>query len=167
MPFESQWARIPLAIRWSVSLFIAVVLIVLLVLFVTHNSSNGEATLSRAGLQHEARLDATILGQDQAPKSVHVRSAATARGAVVAGVRAEMRRRISSGNIDGPLTSVRCGESGHRGDRIAYHCLADAGNVNYPFLALATPTTHRAVFCKKDFPPVRSENIPVSRRCRL
>jgi hypothetical protein len=167
MPFESQWARIPLAIRWGVSLLIGVVLIVALVRFVTHNNGNGEAHLSRAGLASEAKQDAIVVGQDQAPKVVHIRSARSARSSLVAGVRADMNHRIYTNNVAGPLQWVRCGRSGADGAKIGYHCIAKADDINYPFLAVITPARHTAVFCKKDYPPVPSETIPVSRRCLL
>jgi hypothetical protein len=165
MPFESQWARIPLAVRWGVCLVVAVVLIALLVRFVSHHNGNALAHVSARNLRRESEQAQVLIGQDQAPQTVHV--GASAGAALVAGVRADMRHRISTANIDGPLQRVRCGRTGAGAGRIAYHCLAEAGHVSYPFLAVVTPRTHRAVFCKKDFPPAPSENIPVSARCRL
>jgi hypothetical protein len=167
MPFESQWARIPLAIRWGIALVIGLVLIVLLVRFVTHNNGNGEARLSRAGLASEAKQDAIVIGQDQAPTVVHVRSAASARSSLVAGVRADMNHRIDTNNVAGPLQWVRCGRSGAHGAEIGYHCIAKADDFRYRFLAVVMPSRHTATFCKRDYPPVPSENIPVSSRCRL
>ncbi len=167
MPFENQWSRIPLLGRWGISLLVTAVLVVALVAFVTHNGGAGEVAPSRAALAREAQQDTILIGQDQAPHTAHVSSAADVRAALVAGVRTEMRRRIGSGNVPGPLQWVRCGRSGGQGAESAYHCIAKAGEINYPFVAVASPRAHRVTFCKKDFPPVPSENIPVSRRCRL
>jgi hypothetical protein len=166
MPFESQWARIPLAVRWSISLLIAAVAIVALVLFVTHHNDNGLAHISAKAQEQESQQADVLIGSDQAPRTVDV-GAGSVQSGLTLGVRADMRHRIATGNVDGPLQSVRCGESGHRAGRQAFHCIAEAADVNYPFLAVATPSARIVVFCKKDFPPSPSENIPVSRRCRL
>jgi hypothetical protein len=96
-----------------------------------------------------------------------VSSAARAATSLEAGVRSDMRHRIRTGNVAGPLQKVACGPSGRRPGRLGFHCIAEAADVNYPFLAVVTPRTRRGVFCKKDFPPSPSENIPVSPRCRL
>jgi hypothetical protein len=167
MPFENQWARIPLSVRWGISALIGVAAIVALVLFVTHHNDNGLAHVSAKAQELESKQADVLIGQDQAPRTVALDSASGAQAALVAGVRADMRHRIATGNVDGPLQSVRCGESGHRAGALAFHCIAEAADVNYPFLAVATPSAHRAFFCKKDFPPSPTENIPVSRRCRL
>jgi hypothetical protein len=167
MPFESQWARIPLSVRWAVSLLLGAAVVVALVLFVTHNNNNGLAHVSAKAEKRETRQAEVIVGSDQAPRTVQLRSASDARAALVAGVRADMRHRISTGNVDGPLQKVACGQSGHRAGKLGFHCIAEAADVNYPFLAVATPSAHSAVYCKKDFPPSPSENIPVSARCRL
>jgi hypothetical protein len=167
MPFESQWARIPLSVRWALSLLLGAAVVVALVLFVTHNNNNSLAHVSAKAEKRETRQAEVIVGSDQAPQTVQLRSASDARAALVAGVRADMRHRISTGNVDGPLQKVACGQSGHRAGKLGFHCIAEAADVNYPFLAVATPSAHTAVYCKKDFPPSPSENIPVSARCRL
>jgi hypothetical protein len=166
MPFENQWARIPLSVRWGISALIGIAAIVALVLFVTHHNDNGLAHVSAKAQELESKQADVLIGHDQAPRTVLL-GAGSAQAALVHGLRADMRHRIATGNVDGPLQSVRCGRSGRRADRLAFHCIAEAADVNYPFLAVATPSAHRAVLCKKDFPPSPSENIPVSRRCRL
>jgi hypothetical protein len=167
MPFEPQWARIPLSARWAISLLVAIVLVVLLVRFVDRHSNNSLAHVSQKNLSAEAGQAKIVIGQDQAPVTVHVAAGASAQTALIAGVRRDMNRRITSATIDGPLTGVACGISGHHGALVGYHCLAEAAHVRYPFVAVLTPSAHRVVFCKKDFPPIPSENIPVSARCLL
>ena len=46
-----------------------------------------------------------------------------------------------------------------RGDR--------SGNVNYPFVGVFTEDQAALTYCKRDLPPIPSENIPVSARCTL
>ncbi len=167
VPFESQWSRIPLVARWAVCLVIGAVLIVLLVAFVSHNNGNGEASVSKAKLKQEYAQDTILLHQEQAPHSVRVDSAAAAQTALVAGVGRLMRRQVTSNILPGPVQRVRCWESARRGSRLGFHCSVKADDISYPFLAVYTPSAHQAVFCKKVYAPVASENIPVSSRCRL
>jgi hypothetical protein len=167
VPFESQWSRIPLMVRWGVCLVIAAVLIVLLVAFVSHNNGNGEASVSKAKLKQEYAQDTILLHQEQAPHSVRVHSAAAAQAALATGVGRLMRRQVTANILPGPVQRVRCWESARQGSRVGYHCSVKADDISYPFLAVYTPHAHRAVFCKKVYAPVASENVPVSSRCRL
>ena len=167
MPFESQWSRIPLALRWAVCLLIGAVLVVLLVAFVSQHNGNGEATVSKSKLKQEYAQDTILVHQEQAPHSLRVDSAAAARTTLVAGVGRLMRQQVNSNILPGPVQRVRCWENARHGSRVAFHCSAKADDISYPFLAVYTPSVHRAVFCKKVYAPVASENIPVSGRCQL
>ena len=162
-----RWANIPLLWRWGASLLVAAAAVVALIVFVDHNNNNRQSPVSPKRFAQESHQAAVVIGQDQAPHTTHVAHAATAQAALVAGIRHEMHHRIATGNVDGPLQSVRCGRSGSRAGRIAYHCIAKAEDEGYPFLAVVTASAHRAVYCKKDFPPQLGENIPVSSSCRL
>lgn len=167
MPFESQWSRIPLGLRWGICLVLGAAIVVALVRFVSHNNGNAQARVNAANLRHENHQAQAIVGADQAPRTVRLTAGASPRATLTRAVRRDMAHRIAIGNASAPLQKVACGRSGRRGGRIAYHCIAEAADVNYPFLAVLTPRAHRGAFCKRDFPPVPSENIPVSARCRL
>lgn len=167
MPFESPWSRIPLVWRWVVCLIVGAVLVLLLVAFVNHHNSNGEVTVSRAKLRQEAAQDTIIVQQEQAPHVVRVTSAAGAQTALVLQVRRLMQRQVTAALLPGPLQRVRCWEHARHGSLVGFHCSAQAADISYPFVAVYTPSAHRAVFCKKVYAPVASENIPVSPRCRL
>jgi hypothetical protein len=167
VPFESQWSRVPLVMRWVLCLFVAAALIVLLVAFVSHNNGNGEATISKSKLKQEYVQDTILMRQQQAPHAVTVSSSATARARLVTGLRRLMVRQVTANELPGPVQRVRCWENARRGALVGYHCSAEGDHINYPFLAVYTPSAHRAVFCKKVYAPVASENIPVSPRCRL
>jgi len=167
VPFESQWSRLPLAARWVLCLLVAAALIALLVAFVSHNNGNGEAIISRAKLEQESAQDTIIVRQQQAPHVLRVDSAAAAQARLVRGVTALMRRQVTQNVLPGPVQRVRCWENARRGARVGYHCSAEAAHISYPFVAVYTPSARHVVFCKKVYAPVASENIPVSRRCRL
>jgi hypothetical protein len=167
VPFESQWSRIPLALRWIVCLVVGIALVVLLVAFVSHNNGNGEATISKTKLKQELAQDTILVHQEQAPHTLHAGSPAAAQAQLVLGVGRLMRRQVTANILPGPVQRVRCWEHARHGAQVGYHCSAEADHISYPFLAVYTPSAHRAVFCKKVYAPVASENIPVSRRCRL
>jgi hypothetical protein len=167
VPFESQWSRIPLVARWAVCLLIGAVLIVLLIAFVSHNNGNGEASVSKTKLKQEYAQDTILVHQEQAPHSVRAGSPAAAQTALVAGVGRLMRRQVTANVLPGPVQRVHCWASARQGSRVGFHCSATADDISYPFLAIYTPSAHHAVFCKKVYAPVASEDIPVSRRCRL
>lgn len=169
MPFESPWARIPLGVRWAISLLVGVAIVVAIIVFVSHNDDNSLAHVSARNVARESHQAEVLVGHDQAPRTVPVSGSGlrATEAALVAGIRHEMQQRIARGNVDGPLSSVSCVPHGGGPHRVAYHCIAEADHVRYPFLAAATPARHTAVFCKKDYAPQQGENIPVSARCRL
>jgi hypothetical protein len=167
VPFESPWSRIPLAVRWAVCLLVGAVLIVLLVVYVSNHNGNGEAPISKAKLKQENAQDTILVQQQQAPHALRVDSTAAARTTLVAGVGRLMRQQVTDNTLPGPVQRVRCWESARQGSKVGFHCSAKADDISYPFLAVYTPSAHRAVFCKKVYAPVASENIPVSRRCQL
>jgi hypothetical protein len=167
VPFESHWSRIPLAARWALCLLGAAALIALLVVFVSHNNGNGEAIVPKAKLEQESAQDTIIVRQQQAPHTLRVGAGSAPRPRLVRGVGAVMRRQVSLNLLPGPVQRVRCWENARRGARVGYHCSAEADHISYPFVAVYTPSAHRVVFCKRVYAPVASEDIPVSRRCRL
>ena len=169
MNLHSAWLRIrpPLWLRWALSLLVAAAAAVVIVEFVDHHNGNALAHLNRAALQRAAREATVVVGQDQAPHTVRLAHGASASATLVSAVRADMRHRIATGNIGGPLQKVTCARSGASGGAQGFNCRAVAASVSYPFLAVATPRAGHAVYCKRDPPPAPSENIPVSRRCRL
>jgi hypothetical protein len=166
---KSLWLRVrpPLWARWSISLVIAVVAIGALVYFVSHHNGNSLAHISTAAEKQESRQAQIVVGQDQAPRTATIVSGATPQATLVAAVRQELRHRIAQGIIDGQLQSVACRRTGHKAGRLGFGCTARVGNVRYPFLAVANVSAHRILYCKRDPPPIPSESIPVSKRCRL
>ena len=165
MPFEPQWAKIPLRVRWAVSFLVAIALVVLLVRFVDANNSNALAHVSQKNLDTENRQAEIVVGQEQAPVTTAVPAGKPVTQTLRAAVRRDMNHQITDATIDGSLQRVSCVVHGGTLQRTGYHCVAEASDVNYFFLAVFTPKAHRAVFCEKIYPPIPSENVPVSARC--
>jgi hypothetical protein len=160
--------------QWALALGGAAVFIVALIVFVnredaTANQPAGVTTPAAIAEQNrEARI---VVGEDQAPHVMRLRGhgppagVGLAAGALRDAVVAYMRRQVASGAIAGPVMRSGCTPSGASGSRRAFHCVVEAGNVNYPFLGVVDLASRQVTYCKRDAPPVPSMNIPVSRRC--
>jgi hypothetical protein len=153
--------------RWAISIVIGVAVIAALVVFVENNNSNSEAKGSTKALEREYRYAQVVIGTEQAPHTVAVAHGQTAQAAFVTAVQTNMRHRIKTGNVSGQLQKVRCQSSGSRAGRVGFRCVAEAGNVNYPYVGVFTKTTRHVTYCQRDAPPIPTEHIPVSARCTL
>ncbi len=169
MALKEWWLRVrpPLWARWAFSLLVGVAVIVALVVFVEHNNNNSLAHISAKAAAQETEQARIVVGQDQAPHTATLPAGADARTRVTAAVRANIRHRLKQGTIEGQLDSVGCRQSGRQGAKLGFHCTAVVSHARYPYLAVVDPAARKLVYCKRDLPPIPSENIPVSARCRL
>ena len=159
--------RPPLWVRWVLSFSVAAALLVALVRFVeSNNSDSSQAIENPAGAEAQNREAAILVAQDQAPHTVRLKPQAVPARAIERAVRADMASLIAHQALDGPLGRSTCTQIGPRGTvRVAYRCMVVAGGVTYPFLGVVDLHAQQITYCKRDPPPVPSENIPVSRRC--
>jgi hypothetical protein len=161
------YLRLPLWQRFALSLLIAAALLTAMVLYVSgHNTDYQPSADPAAALQ--ANRDAEILvAQDQAPRSVRVRAGEKPEAALERVIHARVARQIAAGAISGPLERAVCRPSGPAaGPRRAFSCTVLAGSVRYPFAGVVDTPARRVTYCKRDPPPVPSEAVAVSRRCR-
>ena len=165
----SLWMRLfpALWMRWAISIVVGVAVIAALVVFVDHNNNNSEAKGSAKSLERENQEAEIIVGADQVPHTVALKRGQSVDARLVAAVRADIRHRLKTGNIQGRVQKIDCHRSGAGSGRVAYSCIAQVQNVKYPFVGVFTAKSKRITYCKRDEPPVPSENIPVSPRCRL
>jgi hypothetical protein len=165
----SLWMRLfpALWMRWAISIVVGAAVVVALIAFVDHNNNNSEAKGSTNSLEREYRYAQAVIGAEQAPHIVAVVRGQAAGVAFAAAVRADMRHRIKTGNVSGRLQRVRCHAAGSQAGRVAYRCVAVAGNVNYPYVGVFTKATKHVTYCQRDAPPIPTERIPVSARCTL
>ncbi len=168
MPFQSAvqalLARLapPVWARWVLSFAVGAIALVLLVIVVAHSNPNGLAPQNPAAVVRANREAETLVEQDQAPRVTTAAARTSARSAIERAVRADMGARVSLGQITGPLQRVTCARAARRS---AYSCTATAADVNYDYLGVVDARAHRVTYCRRDPPPVPSENIPVSARC--
>jgi hypothetical protein len=130
-----------------------------------HNTDSPPSTnpASQVRANREAEI---LIEQDQAPHTVRLPAGLSGSSAVARVVHARMGRQVASGAISGPLKAARCRPGGRAGARAEFHCTIDSGSVNYLFTGVVDSARDRITYCKRDLPPVPSEDIPVSRRCR-
>jgi hypothetical protein len=167
-PPAPRWRdlRPPLWLRSVLSLGVAAVLVTALIVFVDNNSSNGPANIKPAAAAEENREAEILVTQDQAPHVVRLSSGTAPASALAQAVRQEMASRIARTEINGPLKRSSCHPSGSRtGPRVAFMCRVVAGGVSYPFFGVVDVRARRLTYCKRDPPPIPSENIPISPRC--
>jgi hypothetical protein len=153
-------------VRWALSLGTGAALLVALVVFVNGHNSDSLAVQSPAALARANREADIVVAQDQAPHVVTLTSASAPVGAMTRTVRSEMTRLIARGTVPGPLQRTFCRKAGGKGSRLAFSCVATAAQVNYDFVGVVNLPARQLTYCKRDAPPVPSQDIPVSRRCR-
>jgi hypothetical protein len=146
---------------------IAVAALAALVLYVSHHNTDSPPSSNPAASVAANREAEILVSQDQTPHSGHIPAGLTPPVAMTAAVRADLERRITTGNIDGPLQRLRChGLTTTSSTRLAFSCTALAASVGYQFLGVVNRSTHEITYCKRDPPPAPSDNVPVSPRCR-
>ena len=154
---------------WALSLGGAAAVIVALMMFVNaqdHTANRPAGVTSPGAIAEQNREDTLVVRQDQAPRVLAVRHGPADAGALRSAVVRYMRGQIASGAIGGPLMGSRCTPAvGSTEVRLVLRCRVVAANETYPFLGVVDTRRRLVTYCKRDYPPVPSMNIPVSRRC--
>jgi hypothetical protein len=162
-----EYSRLALWQRYVLSVSVAVVLLVALVVYVDGHNTDSPASSDPAAAVRANREAEVLVAQDQAPHVVKLVGGLRPGAALVRVLRADMTRRVSQGQIAGPVQRAACrSTAGAAGPARAFSCTVQAGDVTYPFLGVVDPAARRVTYCKRDPPPAPSDNVPVSRRCR-
>ena len=151
--------------KFAVSLGVAVILLVALIVFVDHNNTDSNRTLTpseQAKVNKEAEL---VVASDQAPHVVRLKPGESPHAGFVRTVHATMSGLVNRGIVDGPLQRVSCTRHGGRAGNLGFSCVATADDVNYDFVGVVDTSARQVTYCKRDEPPVPSQIIPVSPRC--
>jgi len=158
--------RPPLWLQWVLSLLVAAAVIFGLVRFVQSNTANQITTENASGEAQENREAEILVAEDQAPHTVRLPAHTVVAAAVNHAIRADMTTMIGQGSLDGPLQHSSCAASGSTGKAgQTFSCTVSAAGVSYPFVAVVDAHARTIVFCKRDPPPVPSQNVPLSPRC--
>jgi hypothetical protein len=159
----------PPRVQWILALSVAALVVVAVVLFVRHENqaANGPAPpINKAAITEENREADIVVSEDQAPHVAVLGRGLALSAGLTSAVTAYMAKQISLGFIDGPIEASKCSpRAGGTATRLVFLCTIEAAYVNYPFDAVITPANRQITYCKRDYPPVPSMNIPVSSRC--
>lgn len=148
------------------SFAVAAVVIVGLIRFVQSNTSNQITTEDRAAAIQANREAEILVAQDQAPHSARLTPRAAPGPTLDRAIRADMAKLIAQGQLDGPLQRSSCAQTGpHHDAVVGFRCAVLAGGVSYPFVGVVDARARTITYCKRDPPPVPSENVPLSARC--
>jgi hypothetical protein len=160
------YLALPLWSRFVLAAVVAVGLLAAMVLFVERNNTNTNPSLNEASEVRANREAEILVAQDQTPHVVRLTAGAAPAVALERAIHTRMATQVAGGAIAGPLKATRCQPRGPAtaGGR-PYSCTALAGGVTYPFLGVVDPRARRITYCKRDQPPVPSDNIAVNRRC--
>lgn len=151
--------------KFALSLSVAAILLVALIIFVNNNNTDSNQTLTPSEQAKVNREAERVVAADQAPSTVTLGHGGTPHAETVRTIRATMSSLVNKGIVDGPLQRVRCTRHGGQAGRPAFSCVATANNVNYDYVGVVDVPARQFTYCKRDEPPVPSQNIPVSPAC--
>lgn len=162
------YLNLPLWQRYAISLIVAAVLLIGMVVWVSgHNTDSSPSNNNPAATLRANREAAILVAQDEAPRTVSLPAGVSSLTALEHVIHARLAAQVASGAVSGPLKRAHCRATGARsGAQRGYSCTIESGSVIYPFLAAVDTAARRITVCKRDPPPLPSENVPVSARCR-
>jgi hypothetical protein len=154
--------------RWALAIVLAVAVIAAIV--IATSRAGPEGSNSEAAAEAEVnRISDIAITEDQAPHSATLAPGSTPTSALERAIALDIRRRIASAQLTGPLGGVACVEAGAgRAGRVPYRCTAGSAGIAYTFLAVVDASRQRLTWCKVDPPPVSGvgPEIPISASCR-
>ena len=161
--------ELPLWLRWFLSLTVAAGLVIALVIFVGRNprGDQGATAQNVAGAAEANREGQIVTAQDQAPHQAVLPQSLPASVALERAIAADMRNRVATHDLAGPVRAVTCKQLASRNaTSLSFRCGALAGNFSYPFAGVADLSTHKLTWCKNDSLAVDPGlQVPLSRAC--
>jgi hypothetical protein len=159
----------PLWARWVLASVIAAGVIAAIVIAV--NRAGPEPASSETQVEAEDnRIADLAITADEAPHSAALPAGSLPATALERAISSDVRHRIASGQLTGPLQRVECKSRASRSiaARKPYRCTVRSDAVDYPFLAVLESAGRRLVWCKIDPSSVAgvAQNVPISARCR-
>lgn len=160
--------QIPLWARWVLTILAFLVLILLGRSFIHSSEGASGPTSTERRAEAEANHEGdVVVEEDQTPHMAPLRAGVPTNAALEQAIATDVRKRIQTSELSGPLQSVRCATSGApRTGRQAYRCTVRSAGIAYTFLAVSDTPARQLTWCKVDPPANGSTAIPVSARCR-
>lgn len=158
----------PLWLRWLLSVLLFGGMFVALVAVVSNsgNAARPAAESPRSEAQAN-RLGQIVTAQDQSPHRAALPRSIPPVIALERAITSDMRERVTTHDIDGPVQRVRCTPTASRSTgRLAFRCVARAGGFDYPFDGVADRRAGQLVWCKNDSVSVDAGlQVPISPAC--
>lgn len=156
-------------LRWVLSLTAAGCVVGALIAVVSHNplGSQGSSAASRSGAAEANREGRIVTAQDQARHQRNAPGGVSLRLALLDAITGDMRHRVATGDIAGPVQHVTCHQTNsfHRPD-LVFACTARVGGFPYPVVGVVDTATRRLTWCKNDSASVDPAiQVPLSRSC--
>jgi hypothetical protein len=153
------WARWVLAIVLFAGLGIGAY-------FVAHGHDSTAPTEDALGTVEANREGQIVVRQDQAPHQTRFGRTASPRQALVRAIAADVRARIASHNLTGPLETVRCSSApSRRRGREPFVCTVTSASIGYTFYGVADQRARTLTWCKQDAVALAGLSVPLSPRC--
>jgi hypothetical protein len=158
----------PMWVRWALAIVVALAVMAAIVIAITR--AGPEPAGSEAGAEAEInRLSDIAITEDQAPHSASLARGSAPASALEQAIARDVRQRISSGQLTGPLKGITCtAAGGGSAGRDPYRCSVHSAGIAYPFVAVVDERKLQLTWCKIDPPPVSGvgPEIPLSASCR-
>jgi hypothetical protein len=154
----------------TIAVFALVIAAIAIVARSGGSESNGASVSEEALAVAEANSEGrTAIAQDEAPHSSRLHPGIALQVALESAIVADVRSRIRTGQLTGPLQSVSCRANGPaKAGRLPYSCTVRSGGIAYPFVGVTDERALALTWCKVDPPPAAKDplEVPVSPRCR-
>jgi hypothetical protein len=158
----------PIWARWALAIVVAAAVTAGVVIAI--HRAGPETSTTEAGAEAEINRDADIaIAEDQAPHSADLSAGTAPVAALEQGIGDDVRGRIESHQLTGPLQGVSCEAAGAgKAGRLPYRCTVRSAGISYPFVAVVDERNKLITWCKVD-PPAQGSTgpeIPLSPNCR-
>jgi hypothetical protein len=153
--------------RWVLAAIVAVGVVAFIVIRVERAGPEGSSSEAAAEAETNRLADIAIT-EDEKPHFAAL-TAGSATEMLEQSIASDVRARIASQQLTGPLEGVSCRRtSATRAGRTPYSCTARSAQVSYPFVAVVDTVARQLAWCKVD-PPATAGGGPevlISPKCR-
>jgi hypothetical protein len=158
----------PIWVRWALAIVVAAAVIAGVVIAI--HRAGPETPTTEAGAEAEVNRVADIaITEDEAPHEASLPAGVAPASALERAIAGDVRRRIESHQLTGPLQRVGCKATGSSSTaRASYGCTVRSAGITYPFVAIVDERSRHITWCKVD-PPAQANagpEVPLSASCR-
>ena len=158
--------QLSLRLRWvlAVVLFASIAATAYIV---AHAGGSGASSAASVRAAIETNEEGQIaVSEDQAPRHAALRRGLSPEVAITRAVTADVRVRIATGQLTGPLGMLSCSPAGRgRPGRDPFVCSVTSAGIGYTFYGVADLRARTLTWCKQDAVDVPGLSVPLSPSC--